>query len=55
MSNKINITSEELVSSGVKVRLICEQKELDVWYQDGVTYAQEEKLLILKILKCRRT
>ena len=48
---KINITSEELVSSGVKVRLICEQKELDVWYQDGVTYAQEEKNLILKILE----
>ena len=48
---KININSKELVSTGVNVRLLCEQKELDVWYQDGVEYTQEEKDLILKILE----
>ena len=47
---KVNVTSQELVSNGVKVRLLCEEKELDVWYQDGVTYEKEEKILILKIL-----
>ena len=48
---KINVTSKELISNGVKVKLLCEQKELDVWYQDGVTYEQEENDLILKILE----
>ena len=47
---KINITSMELVSNGAKVKFLCEQKELDVWYQDGVTYTEEEKSLTLKIL-----
>ena len=46
----MNVTSQELVSNGVKVKLLCEEKELDVWYQDGVTYEKEEKILILKIL-----
>ena len=46
---KVNITSQELVSSGVRVKLLCEQKELDAWYQDGVSYSQEEKNLTLKI------
>jgi hypothetical protein len=40
-----------LVSNGVKVKLLCEQKELDIWLHDGVTYSQEEKNLILKILE----
>ena len=48
---KINITSKDLMSNGVTVKLICEQKELDVWYQDGVTYSQEEKNLVLKVLE----
>ena len=48
---KVNITSKELVSNGVKVKLLCEQKELEVWYQDEVAYSQEEKDLVLKILE----
>ena len=48
---KINVISKELVSNGVKVKLLCEQKELDAWYQDGVNYQQEENDLILKILE----
>ena len=48
---KINITSKDLVSNGVKVKLLCEQRELDIWLHDGVTYSQEEKNLILKILE----
>ena len=31
---KVNVTSQELLSNGVKVKLLCEQKELDVWYGD---------------------
>ncbi len=48
---KINVTSKELISNGVKVKLLCEQKELDAWYQDGITYEREENDLILKILE----
>ena len=48
---KINVISKELVSNGVKVKLLCEQKEIDAWYQDGVNYQQEENDLILKILE----
>ena len=47
---KVNIVSQELVSNGVNVKLICEQKEINTWYQDGISYSQEEKDLILKIL-----
>ena len=47
---KVNVTSRELISTGVNVKLLCEEKELDVWYQDGISYEEEEKRLILKIL-----
>ena len=47
---KVNITSRELLSNGAKVKLICEQIELDVWYQDEISYTSEEKNLTLKIL-----
>ena len=47
---KVNVTSQELLSNGVKVKLLCEQKELDVWYQDGLSYIKEEESLTLKIL-----
>ena len=47
---KVNIKTQELVSNGAKVKLLCEQKELDVWYHDGITYTDEEKNLTLKIL-----
>ena len=47
---KVKITSQELLSNGAKVKLLCEQKELDVWYQDEISYTEEEKNLTLKIL-----
>ena len=47
---KINITSQELVSSGAKVKLLCEEKEGGTWYQDEISYENEEKNLTLKIL-----
>lgn len=47
---KVSITTLELVSNGVKVKLLCEQKELDVWYQENIPYTDEEKKLTLKIL-----
>ena len=48
---KINIISQELVSNGVKTKFICEQKEMQEWYDDEQDYAIEEKNITLKILE----
>ena len=48
---KINITSQELVSNGVRVKIICEIKKLDQWYADNKLYLDEEKKITLKILE----
>ena len=50
-SIKINISSKELVSNGVQVKLLCEEKETDEWYSDDKTYPLEEKNMTLKILE----
>ena len=47
---KVNVTSKELISTGVKVKLLCEEKDGDTWYQDNIAYDDEEQVLILKIL-----
>lgn len=48
---KIQITSRELISNGVKSTFNCEKKSNDVWETDGVDYIQEERNLNLKILE----
>ena len=50
-SIKINISSKELVSNGVKVKLLCEERDIDEWYSDNITYQSEEKNMTLKILE----
>ena len=47
---KVNVTSQELVSTGARVKLLCEEKDGDTWYQDNISYEDEEKILLLKIL-----
>ncbi len=47
---KVNVTSKELISTGINVKLLCQEKELETWYQDGISYEEEEKRLTLKIL-----
>ena len=47
---KVKVTSKELISSGVNVKLLCQEKELEAWYHDGISYEEEEKRLTLKIL-----
>ena len=44
------MTSQELVSNGARVKLLCEEKDGDTWYQDNISYEDEEKILTLKIL-----
>lgn len=47
---KIHITSVELVSDGVDVKILCEDKIDEIWYQSENSYLKEEKELTLKIL-----
>jgi len=40
----------ELVSNGVNVKIICEDKIDEIWYKSENNYLKEEKELTLKIL-----
>ena len=40
----------ELISNGIDVKLICEEKINGVWVLDGKDYSTEEKKLILSTL-----
>lgn len=48
---KVNITSKELLSNGVDVKILCEEKDGDNWFSDKISYLDEEKRLTLKILE----
>jgi len=48
---KVNVISQELVSTGVNVKLICEKLSDGQWYSDNNSYLNEEKNLTLKILE----
>ena len=47
---KIFVTSMELISNGIDVKLICEEKINNVWVLDKKDYSAEEKKLILSTL-----
>lgn len=48
---KVNITSKELLSNGVDVKILCEEKDGDNWFSDEASYLDEEKRLTLKVLE----
>ena len=48
---KINVLSQELISTGVKTKIICENQVDGQWYNDNAQYINEEKNLTLKILE----
>ena len=47
---KIQISSNELISTGVATKFICETKNNENWILDNKNYLSEEKQLTLKIL-----
>ena len=48
---KVNILSSELVSTGVKAKMLCQNRiEDDTWVSDGIEYVEENKSLTLNIL-----
>ena len=48
---KVTVTSKDLVSNGVKVKLVCENNIDGNWFTDNTAYVNEEKDLTLKILE----
>ena len=48
---KSHIKSNELVSNGVKVTLLCENKIDEEWYSSNEDFVEEEKQLTIKILQ----
>ena len=48
---KIQIISADYVSTGIKTKFLCENKNQDTWQTDGKQYLEEEKMLTLRILE----
>ena len=47
---KTHIISPELISTGVKVKVICEELQNNNWYTSEQSFVDQEKQLTLKIL-----
>ena len=47
---KVNITSTELISTGVRTKIVCQNKT-DEWYSSDENFINEEKQITLKILE----
>ena len=47
---KVQITSVEIISTGVSTKLTCQTKEDESWYNDQTNYFDQEKKLTLTIL-----
>ena len=52
---KSHITSMELISTGVSVKIICEELVGNTWYSADQSFEEEEKQLTLQILKQANT
>ena len=48
---KIQILSADFISTGVKSKFLCENKNQEIWKTDGKEYLEEEKILTLQILE----
>jgi len=48
---KTHVLSKELVSNGVKVKIVCEKLSNDEWFSVDQKFINEEKKLILTILE----
>jgi len=48
---KINITSQEFISTGVETKILCQIKDGAEWYPDQEILIEEEKKITLKVLE----
>ena len=47
---KVNVTSTELLSTGVTTKVLCQNRIQENWVSDGKEYKEESKQLTLSIL-----
>ncbi len=52
---KIQISSKELITTGVSSNFLCENKVNETWSSDNIDYVEEEKQITLKILEVAGT
>ena len=48
---KVNITSQDLISTGVKTKIICQEQDNNQWYPSEELLIEQEKKITLKILE----
>ena len=48
---KVNVITQEFISTGVRTKFICQNKDNDQWYQSNDVLIEEEKKITLKILE----
>ena len=45
---KINVTSQEFISTGVETKILCQKQDNDQWYPEKEILVEEEKKSLLK-------
>jgi len=48
---KVNVTSQDLISTGVKTKIICQEQDNNQWYTNDEIFIEQEKKITLKILE----
>ena len=48
---KVNVTSQDFISTGVKTKIICQEKENNQWFPNDEILIEQEKKITLKILE----
>lgn len=48
---KVNVTSQDFISTGVKTKIICQEKVNNQWYPSDEILTEQEKKITLKILE----
>ena len=48
---KITVLSQDFVSTGVKTKLLCQEKDNSQWYPDSAILVEEEKKITLTVLE----
>ena len=48
---KVNVTSQDFISTGVKTKIICQEQENNQWFPSDEILIEQEKKITLKILE----
>ena len=48
---KVNVTSQDLISTGVKTKIICQEQDNNQWFPSDQILIEQEKKITLRILE----